>query len=126
MLVEDDNDARVFYAEALETRGYRVLVATHGAEGVSLARRHHPDLILMDLRMPVMDGLSALRYLKADKKTAPIPVWAISAHFGEVKGDQPLLERFDRRIRKPLSPDELISQIRDFFEPPSLALPDLA
>ena len=56
LIVEDDEDTRTVYADALRERGYRVLTATQGAEGVHLARRHRPDLILLDIRMPVMDG----------------------------------------------------------------------
>ena len=125
LLVEDDHDARVIFTDALTKRGYRVLVATHGAEGVSLARRQHPDLILMDLRMPVMDGLTALRYLKADKRTAGIPVWAISAHFADEKDNQPFLARFDHRIPKPVAPDELVAELDYFFLRPAPTPPEI-
>lgn len=122
LVVEDDSDARTIYRDALVQRGYRVLTATQGAEGVYVARRQQPDLILLDLRMPVMDGLDALRYLKSDERTARIPVWGISAYLADVDRDDPHLGRFDRLLAKPVEPANLVSQIEGQFGPPPPAL----
>ena len=78
LIVDDDEDNRRIYSAALSERGYRVLVAMHGAEGVHLARTHKPALILLDIRMPVMDGWGAIRWLKSYPETRRIPVCAIS------------------------------------------------
>src|SRR5829696_2223508 len=83
LVVEDDIDTSMIYAAALTQRGFNVLTARHGAEGVYLARRHIPRLILMDIRMPVMNGWHALATLKNDSDTRSIPVWVMSAYFEE-------------------------------------------
>lgn len=112
LVVEDDADSRAIYEEALTERGYRVLTALHGAEGVHLARRHRPDLILMDIRMPVMDGWQAIQYLKADPAISHIPIWGISAYLSdeELEG-QPNWLHFDRLISKPVDPGDLADAI---------------
>lgn len=113
LIVEDDSDARAIYEEALTERGFTVLIALHGAEGVHLARRHKPDLILMDIRMPVMDGWQAIEYLKSDPATAHIPIWAISAYIAdeETMEEQPSWFQFDRLVSKPVDPVALVSEI---------------
>lgn len=121
LVVDDDPDARTVYRDALESSGYRVLTARHGAEGVDTARRQRPDLVLLDIRMPVMDGLDALRYLKSYASTARIPVWGISAYFEELKEEKGLLERFDYLLRKPLAPEQLVTEVDFFFGPRRLS-----
>lgn len=115
-------DARTIFRDALVKRGYRVLTATQGAEGVHVARRQRPDLILLDIRMPVMDGLDAIRYLKSDERTARIPVWGISAFLADVNQEDPHLGRFDRLLAKPVQPAELVSAIEGQFGPPPPSL----
>ncbi|HEX6927386.1 MAG TPA: response regulator [Longimicrobiaceae bacterium] len=127
LVVEDDPDARAIYEEALIERGFEVLVALHGAEGVHLARRHHPDLILMDIRMPVMDGWQAIQYLKADQSTGHIPIWGISAYLDDEELDrQPSWFQFDRLIAKPVDPGELASEIEQRIGRPPLPPEPLA
>ena len=112
LIVEDDPDARSFYEEALTERGYGVIMALHGAEGVHLARRHRPDLILMDIRMPVMDGWQAIQYLKADPAISHIPIWGISAYLSDEELEsQPSWLQFDRLIPKPVDPGSLVDEI---------------
>ena len=75
ILLVDDHDAnRVGFAAVFRRAGYQVMEATNGEEGVRAAREHHPDVILMDVGMPVMDGIEATRALKSDPATAEIPV----------------------------------------------------
>ncbi|HUE96804.1 MAG TPA: response regulator [Longimicrobiaceae bacterium] len=123
LLVEDDSDARTIFGEALTERGYGVLNATQGVEGVHLARRQRPHLILMDLRMPVMDGLEAIRYLKSDERTARILVWGISAYLAEMDESDPRLMRFDRLLHKPIDPGLLAREVADRFGPHPMPLP---
>ena len=115
LLVEDDQDARTILKEAFEAVGHRVIVARHGAEGVHVARRTHPDLILMDLRMPVMDGVAALGYLRADSETRKIPVWAVSAHL--TAQAEELLPRggFDRRFQRPIDIKDIVAEVERHF-----------
>ncbi len=80
LIVEDNFDNRAIYSVLLQHAGYDVLQAPDGEEGVRLASRDHPDVILMDLSMPVLDGWQALKRLKSDPDTASIPVFALSAH----------------------------------------------
>ena len=80
LLVEDQDMSRDMLTRRLKKRGYEVSIAVDGAEGVERARSESPDLILMDMSLPVMDGWEATRTLKADKATQAIPVIALTAH----------------------------------------------
>lgn len=80
LIVEDNVDNIELVRFLLERAGYQVLSATNGVEGVETARREQPDLILMDLSMPEMDGWNATARLKADEQTRGIPVLALTAH----------------------------------------------
>src|SRR5262245_25234225 len=80
LLVEDNEMNRDMLSRRLQRRGYEVVLAVDGAEGVSAARAHKPDLVLMDMSLPVLDGWEATRQLKADDATQAIPVIALTAH----------------------------------------------
>jgi CheY-like chemotaxis protein len=80
LLVEDNEMNRDMLSRRLERRGYTVTLALDGAEGVEKARTEAPDLILMDMSLPVVDGWEATRQLKADQATARIPIIALTAH----------------------------------------------
>src|SRR5688572_15377123 len=80
LLVEDNPDNQEIYRIILAHHGHTVLQAWDGETGVRMAREHRPDLILMDLTMPLIDGLEATRMLKADPATAAIPIIALTAH----------------------------------------------
>lgn len=86
LLVEDNEMNRDMLSRRLTRRGYEVLVACDGVEGVEAARIHLPDLILMDLSLPEMDGWTATRILKSDSRTRHIPVIALTAH--AMEGDR--------------------------------------
>src|SRR5207253_2395411 len=80
LLVEDNEDNRIIYATALRFAGYEVLEAITGTEGVQSARTLHPDLVLMDISVPELDGWEATAILKADPATKHIPIVAVTAH----------------------------------------------
>ena len=80
LLVEDNEMNRDMLARRLERRGYEMIVAVDGAEGLALARSEAPDLILMDMSLPILDGWGATRQLKAAPETRHIPVIALTAH----------------------------------------------
>ena len=80
MVVDDYDDARFFMRALLELRGFRVVEAANGLEAVELSKQDRPELILMDLRMPVLDGIEATRRILAEEKTRHTPIVAVSAH----------------------------------------------
>lgn len=86
VLVEDNEMNRDMLSRRLERKGYEIKMAVDGQAGVDLVRAEKPDLVLMDLSLPVMDGWTAIRHLKADPDTRPIPVIALTAH--AMSGDE--------------------------------------
>jgi CheY-like chemotaxis protein len=80
LIVEDEPQNRKLFRDVLQYRGYTVLEAMDGREGIALAREHLPDLVLMDIQMPVMDGIEATRILKQDDTTRQINVVALTAN----------------------------------------------
>ncbi len=80
LIIEDESGNLKLIRDLLQVSGYLTLEATNGAEGVELARAHKPDLILMDILMPVMDGLEATKILKADAETKNIPIIALTSY----------------------------------------------
>jgi two-component system, cell cycle response regulator DivK len=80
LLVEDFDDSRFSLSKLLEIEGYEVLEAVDGAEAIDLAKKTNPDLILMDLTLPVVDGLSATRQIRAYEPLHRVPIIALSAH----------------------------------------------
>jgi two-component system cell cycle response regulator DivK len=117
ILIVDDNAHNVKLArDVLRYAGFRTLEATGGEEGVALASEHLPDLVLMDIRMRDMDGTAALRLLKANERTADIPVVALTS--STMKGDRErfLAEGFDGYLEKPISVREFPDQVRSHLQ----------
>jgi CheY-like chemotaxis protein len=120
LIVEDNFDNRAIYSVLLEHAGYDVLQAPDGQEGVRLACRDHPDVILMDLSMPVLDGWEALKRLKSDPDTASIPVFALSAHvLFEGDFDRALEAGFAGYFTKPVEPKRVLEELNERIGPPS-------
>ena len=111
LLVDDFEDALDIYRDYLIYRGYRVIVARDGAEAVAMAREHRPDLVLLDLRMPVLGGLDAVRLLRSDRSFDGCPVVALTAHALEEERLEALRAGFDEVIAKPCLPDELADSV---------------
>jgi len=80
LLAEDDEFSRDMLTRRLERNGYQVIPATDGRDALKSVRQHHPDLILMDLDMPVMDGRAAIAVLKSDPRTFRIPIIVLTSH----------------------------------------------
>ena len=80
LLVEDNELNRDMLSRRLVRRGFEVLIAVDGAEGIRMTREEHPDIVLLDMSLPVIDGLEAARQLKADSATQNIPLLALTAH----------------------------------------------
>ena len=118
LLAEDHEDNRLALLTVLERDGYRTLGAANGLEAVRAAREHLPDMVLMDLAMPVMDGRQAMRELRADERTARIPIVVLTAMALSVDRDRLVAEGFDGLLIKPCMPPHLIQEVRRVIGPP--------
>lgn len=123
LIVDDDPDQHVLCGLYLEHAGYAVLHAHDGHEGLAMARARHPELILMDLRMPVMDGASALRRLAAADDTREIPVVAVSADVLAWSETRALREGFAGHLSKPCDLRRIRDVVQRLIGPPAPALP---
>jgi len=116
LVVEDYADAREMYSEYLQYSGYEVVEATNGMEALQRAVEDQPDIILMDLSLPVMDGWEATRRLKADARTADIPVVALTGHALAGISDGALRAGCDAFVTKPCLPEDLVKEIRKVLD----------
>ena len=117
ILVVEDNELNMkLFRDVLFATGYRALEATTGGEAIALATEHTPDLVLMDIQLPDLDGVQALRRLRADERTAAIPVLAVTSQ--AMRGDRErfLAEGFDGYVAKPVNIGELIGIVRRHCE----------
>jgi len=111
LLVEDNELNRDMLSRRLTKRGYEVSIAVDGAEGVAMTRSTRPDLVIMDMSLPVMDGWSATAELKADPVTRPIPVIGLSAHAMAGDRDRAMESGCDDYDTKPIELDRLLAKI---------------
>jgi len=112
LVVDDYQDAREMYAEYLQFSGFRVAEARNGNEAVAQAFSLRPDLILMDLSLPGMDGWEATRLLKADDRTKHIPVVALTGHALAGASEGAKMAGCDSFVTKPCLPDDLVVEVR--------------
>ena len=112
LVVDDYQDAREMYAEYLQYSGFRVAEAKNGNEAVAQARSLKPDLILMDLSLPGMDGWEATRVLKADEETRHIPIVALTGHALAGASEGARKAGCDSFVTKPCLPDDLVVEVR--------------
>ena len=115
LVVEDQEDLRGVLRTLLTGSGYAMLEAVDGETGVARAKSDRPDLILMDIQMPVLDGYEATRRIKADPDLAATPVIAVSSF--AMKGDEEKARAAgcDHYVTKPYSPMQLLCVIRGYF-----------
>src|SRR5688572_31576868 len=111
LLVDDFEDGLDMYHEYLTYRGYQVVVARDGEEAIAQAKRHRPDLILLDIRMPAMTGTDVMRVLRADPSFLSVPIIALTAHALEAEKVAALAAGFDELIAKPCLPDALVAAV---------------
>ena len=109
---EDQQDLRQLYAEQLTLSGFDVIEAVNGAEAIDLTSSRLPDVILMDLSMPVVDGWEATKRLRADIRTRHIPVVALTAHDGSGELQRATSAGCDWFVPKPCPPAALITEVR--------------
>lgn len=119
LLVEDNDLNREMLSRRLVRRGFDVLLAVDGQEGVELARGKAPDLILMDMSLPVKDGWTAARELKADAATRGIPILALTAHAMSGDREQALGAGCDDYDTKPIELDRLLEKVNRLLAPGS-------
>ena len=112
LVVDDYQDAREMYAEYLQFSGFRVAEAKNGNEAVEQALALKPDLILMDLSLPGMDGWEATRRLKADDTTKHIPIVALTGHALAGASEGAKKAGCDSFVTKPCLPDDLVVEVR--------------
>ena len=116
LVVDDYQEAREMYAEYLQYSGFRVAEAKNGNEAVTQARALKPDLILMDLSLPGMDGWEATRVLKADEETRHIPIVALTGHALAGASEGARKAGCDSFVTKPCLPDDLVVEVRRMLD----------
>jgi len=120
LLVEDYEDAREMYRDYLEFSGFRVETARDGHEALDKARSIHPDVILMDLSLPGLDGWEATRILKSSPETQGLRIIALSAHALGPEGERARVAGCDGFIAKPCLPADLVSELALFLKMPGV------
>src|SRR6478736_5802575 len=100
------------FREVLESSGYRTLEAETGERAVALTTEHRPDLVLMDIQLPDIDGVEALRLLRADERTASVPVLALTAQAMEGDRERFLAAGFDGYVSKPVNIAEFVATVK--------------
>ncbi|MEM9955650.1 MAG: response regulator [Chloroflexota bacterium] len=116
ILIVEDNEMNLdMLSRRLERRGYEIIIATDGAQGITLARDNEPDLILMDMSLPVMDGWEATRRIKADADLQTIPVIALTAHAIAGDREKALAAGCDEYETKPVKFARLLAKVESFL-----------
>ena len=115
LVVEDQLDNRLILRDCLGNAGYELLEAENGAEALTVVARQRPDLILMDIQLPIMDGYEATRRLKADPATKSIPIIVVTSY--ALSGDEAKAREAgcDAYVSKPYSPRQLLGKVREFL-----------
>ncbi len=115
LIVEDDSKNLTLFRDLLRVSGYETVEATDGKQGVESARANKPDLILMDIQMPVMDGLEATKILKADSITSDVPIVALTAN--AMKGDEQKITEAgcDGYMTKPIDIKEFLKLVAEYL-----------
>lgn len=113
LVIDDEPDVRWLIRVSLERAGHEVLVAEDGLRGVALAMKQHPEAIVLDLMMPVMDGYGVLAELAKDPRTAGVPVLVLSARAIPEEAGKATDAGARRFLEKPFDPDDLIRELAD-------------
>jgi two-component system cell cycle response regulator DivK len=115
LVVEDTEDNRQIVRDLLTSAGYELIEAVDGEEGVAMVQTHCPDLILMDLQLPVVDGYEATRRIRAVPELARVPIIAVTSY--ALSGDEAKARAAgcDWYVAKPFSPRQLLAKVREFL-----------
>jgi two-component system, cell cycle response regulator DivK len=112
LVIEDNEKNMKLFRDVLEATGYRTIQATRGEDALELAGSHVPSLVLMDIQLPGIDGVEALRRLRADTRTRAIPVLALTAQAMHGDADRFLAAGFDGYVSKPVDVIELLAIVQ--------------
>jgi two-component system cell cycle response regulator DivK len=115
LLIEDNEMNRDMLSRRLERKGFEVVIAVDGQQGLDMARNNTPDLILMDMSLPVLDGWETTRQLKADNETSKIPVIGLSAHAMAGDREKAMKAGCDDYDTKPVELPRLLDKIESFL-----------
>lgn len=115
LIVEDNEMNRDMLSRRLARKGYEILVAVDGEQGIQMVIEEAPDIILMDMSLPVIDGWEASRRLKADLKTSSIPIIALTAHAMAGDREKTLIAGCDEYDTKPIELPRLLKKIESFL-----------
>ena len=116
LIIEDQEDNRAIMRDLLSTAGYALIEAVDGEEGVRLARTERPDLILMDIQLPTMDGYTATSRIKANPALRSIPIIAVTSYALSGEEKKARAAGCDDYVPKPFSPRQLLARIRHFLQ----------
>jgi two-component system, cell cycle response regulator DivK len=117
ILVVEDNERNMrLFCDVLQASGYRTVEATTGESAVELALEHVPDLVLMDIQLPDIDGVEALDRLRADERSASLPVLALTAQAMEGDRERFLAAGFDGYLSKPVDIAEFVATVKRYCE----------
>ena len=116
LIVEDNEKNMKLVRDVLQVKGYATLEAVAAEDGIRLAAEHHPDLILMDIQLPGMNGIEALKVLRANPATAAIPAIAVTASVMQQDRNQITEAGFDGYIGKPLNLKEFLDTVKAILE----------
>lgn len=115
LVVEDQEDNRQILRDLLTNAGFELIEAENGAEAVAVAAARRPELILMDIQLPVMDGYEAMRRIKADPALRAIPIIAVTSYALSGDEDKARAAGCDAYVTKPFSPRAVLATIRTFL-----------
>ncbi len=116
LVVEDNQKNMKLFRDVLQAAGYRTLEATTGGQAVELSTEHSPDLVLMDIQLPDIDGVEALGRLRADELTASMPVLALTAQAMDGDRERFLAAGFDGYLSKPVNVADLVATVGRYCE----------
>ena len=119
LVIEDQEDNRQILRDLLTSADFEVIEAADGEAGVAAAVAHRPDLILMDIQLPILDGYEATRRIKADAVLRAIPVIAVTSHALSGDAEKARAAGCDAYIAKPYSPRQLLAKVREHLSPPA-------
>jgi two-component system cell cycle response regulator DivK len=115
LVIEDQEDNRRILRDLLASAGYEMIEAVTGEEGVTLAEMQHPDLILMDIQLPGLDGYEATRRIKANPALQAIPIIAVTSYALSGDDAKAFAAGCDAYVTKPFSPRQLLAKIREYL-----------
>jgi CheY-like chemotaxis protein len=115
LLIEDNEQNRYLATFLLETRGHGVSAAVDGPQGIRQARQQRPDLVLLDIQLPTMDGYAVARALRADPDLAAIPIVAVTSYAMPGDREKALAAGCTGYIEKPIDPDTFVDEIERFL-----------